>query len=163
MDPDSAAAGDGHAQLPEHATVAVASAPPLYLPASQLAQVEAPASEYLPARMRPSQSAHPQLLPMPARVTPWHLGCAGVRWGTGKRGLPAGHDEQVDDAFAPTANEYVPATSSSPSAHPQLPQCRRLAPHGTLLGCGRARGEGLRGFPAGHREQNVSQFPTKPA
>ncbi len=37
MDPDSAAAGDGHAQLPEHATVAVACEPPSYRPAMQAA------------------------------------------------------------------------------------------------------------------------------
>ncbi len=112
MDPYCAAATDGQEQLPEHATVAVASAPLLmilsYLPASQLLQVEAPAIEYLPAShleqvstavaptarenfpatqllqveapaieyvpatMSPSLSAHPQLLPMPARVIPWH-------------------------------------------------------------------------------------------
>jgi len=85
MDPDCAAAGDGQEQLPEHATVAMVCSPPSYLPASQLLQVEAPASEYvpdtqllqveapaseyLPATMSPSLSAHPQLLPMQARVT----------------------------------------------------------------------------------------------
>ena len=93
MDPDCAAAADGQEQLPEHATVA--SELPSYLPASQLLQVEAPASEYvpdtqllqveapaseyLPATTSPSLSAHPQLLPMQSRVTPWHP--AGVRSG----------------------------------------------------------------------------------
>jgi len=80
--------------------------------------------------------------------------------------MPAGHGEQVDDEFAPTANEYVPATPRHP--HSQLTQsssrCRRVSPHGTLLGRGRARGWGLRGLPAGHREHvPVVQFPTKPA
>jgi len=85
MDPDRAAADDGQAQLPEHATVAVASEPPSsYLPASQLLQVEAPASEYLPATTSPSLSAHPHLLPMQARVTPWLP--AGVRSGARARG-----------------------------------------------------------------------------
>ena len=37
MDPDCAATGDGQEQLPEHATVAVASAPPSYRPAMQAA------------------------------------------------------------------------------------------------------------------------------
>ncbi len=37
MDPDRAAAGDGQEQLPEHATVAVASEPPSYRPAMQAA------------------------------------------------------------------------------------------------------------------------------
>ena len=93
MEPDCAATGDGQEQLPEHATVA--SEPPSYLPASQLLQVEAPASEYvpdtqllqveapaseyLPATTSPSLSAHPQLLPMLVRVTTWHP--AGVRSG----------------------------------------------------------------------------------
>ena len=103
MDPDSAAAGDGHAQLPEHATVAVASEPPssylpalqlshalltpavtLYLPASQLAQtVEALAAEYLPA----SQLAQT------------------VKFVAGEY-LPA---SQLLQAVAALAPEYVPA------------------------------------------------------
>ncbi len=87
MDPDcAAAAADGQEQLPEHATVAVASAPPLYaseyvpapqlvqteapapddVPAGQLLQVEAPAAEYVPATTSPSSSAHPHLFLMPA-------------------------------------------------------------------------------------------------
>jgi hypothetical protein len=37
MDPDCAATGDGQEQLPEHATVAVVSAPPSYRPAMQAA------------------------------------------------------------------------------------------------------------------------------
>ncbi len=171
------AAADGQEQLPEHATVA--SALPSYLPASQLLQVEAPASEYLPATMSPSLSsptAPPDAVACHPKAPCWGaVGRGGVQWGTGERGLPAGHDEQVDDEFAPTANEYVPATPRHP--HSQLTdsssRCRRVSPHCTLLGCGRARGGGLGGLPAGHREQNVSlgrpslrvmfQFPTKPA
>ncbi len=78
MDPDCAAAADGQEQLPEHATVAVASAPPLYaseyVPAAQVVQTEAPAPEDVPAL----QSMH------------------------------------VDDEFAPTADEYLPATPRHP-------------------------------------------------
>ena len=75
MDPDRAAADDGQAQLPEHATVAVASEPPSsYLPASQLLQVEAPASEYVPDT---------QLLQVEAPASEY---------------LPAGHGEQYSNS-----------------------------------------------------------------
>ena len=66
------AAADGQEQLPEHATVA--SALPSYLPASQLLQVEAPASEYVPDT---------QLLQVEAPASEY---------------LPAGHGEQYSNS-----------------------------------------------------------------
>ena len=81
--------------------------------------------------------------------------------------VPALQSMHVDDEFAPTADEYLPATPRHP--HSQFTQnssqCRRVSPHGTLLGCGRARSGGLGGLPAGHWEHSLPkyQFPTKPA
>ena len=89
MDPDCAATGDGQEQLPEqlpeHATVA--SEPPSYLPASQLLQVEAPASEYVPDT---------QLLQVEAPASEY---------------LPAGHREHVPVSQFPTKPAPVPDES----------------------------------------------------
>ena len=75
MDPDSAVAADGQEQLPEHATVAVAIAPPPYRPAMQAAC--ASAGHEAMATKTVSQAAivrrrHANLLP-PAHVTQGEL------------------------------------------------------------------------------------------
>ena len=68
--------------------------------------------------------------------------------------VPALQSMHVDDEFAPTADEYLPATPHY--RHRQLThsssRCRRVSSNGTLLRCGRARGGRLGGLPAGHGE-----------
>ena len=78
--------------------------------------------------------------------------------------VPALQSMHVDDEFAPTADQYLPATPRhrrSQLTHSSS-RCLRVSPHGTLLGCGRARCGRLGGLPAGHGEHvPVCQFPTK--
>ena len=81
MDPDSAVAADGQEQLPEHATVAVAIAPPPYRPAMQAACAsaghEAMATETV-SHAAMARRGHANLLPpappqgelMPPATTP---------------------------------------------------------------------------------------------
>ena len=142
MDPDCAAAGDGQEQLPEHATVAVVSAP--YLPASQLLQAEAPASEYLPDPKPPSPSAHPQLLPMLARVTPWHpavvrsggrAGGGGLERGTCLQGMVS--RSTMNLLPLPTSTwlrRPVIFTVSSPTASPMPARFTKWHPAGLRSG-----------------------------
>ena len=83
------AAADGQEQLPEHATVT--SALPSYLPASQLLQFEAPASEYLPAGH--DEQVDDEFAP------------------TANEYVPAGHREHVPVVQLPTKPAPVPDES----------------------------------------------------
>ena len=47
--------------------------------------------------------------------------------------MPAGHDEQVDDEFAPTANEYVPAGHREHVPVVQLPTKTAPVPDESLV------------------------------